>query len=449
MIAVVGLSHRTAPIEVRERLALGDDAVVEVLRALRADAAVAEALVLSTCNRVEVAVAGDDPATAAAAARRVLSERAPHVGPHLYEHVGAPAVTHLFRVAASLDSLVVGEPQILGQLKQAWALARDQSALGARLDRAVTRALHAAKRVRSETALGSGQVSVPSVAVDLVRDVFGELARREVVLIGSGEMAEATARALIHSGARLTVVGRNSERTTTLAQSFGGVARGLAELDQVLVSADVVVSSTSAPHFVVERSRVALLKKQRRGRPLFFIDLAVPRDIEPSVERLDGVFLYNVDDLSQVVASGLDARSREITAAEAIVASESHGFERWSEGEQITPVVRRLRERVTRVLGDELERSLRGRLKHLAPDDREALERMVEASVNKLLHAPTMRLREIARDADAGAGSAELCEELVRMFELQEVDGPTAIEAAPEQGLAQVLVLPSGKVGGR
>ena len=429
MISVVGVSHRTTPIEVREQLALDDAERTALLRGLVETSAVAEALVVSTCNRVEVVVApapGSDERMAADVVMQRLLSRVPVAMPHLYCHLGPRAVHHLFRVTASLDSLVVGEPQILGQVKDAFERARLAGTLGASLHRVVTRAIRTAKRVRSETPIGTGQVSVPTVAVDLTRQIFDRLEGRTVMLIGSGEMAEQVARLLRGAGCRIIVLGRTESKVRELAAAVGGDARGLHELRAGLVDADVVVSSTSAPGYVIDRDAVAGARRSRRGRSLFFIDLAVPRDIDPGVESLDGVFLYNIDDLSNVVADALSGRRRGAELAERIVAAEAASFDRWREGAQVTPVVVALRVRFEAVLQREIDKSLKGRLRHLGPADRDALQMMLGAAVNKLLHAPTRRLRQGAMERDwEGPPLEQLIEAVEDLFSLR---GDAALE---------------------
>lgn len=422
MIAVVGLSHRTAPIEVREQLALSAEDIPGLLAELVERRGVGEALVVSTCNRVEVVAAagaaGGTPAEIAARVRETIVARAPGVAGHLYAHQGSAAVRHLFRVAASLDSLVVGEPQILGQLKAGYDLAREVGTAGAVLHRVLPRAIRSAKRVRSETAIGAGQVSVPSVAVDLAVQIFGDLAGRTVALVGSGEMGESVALLLRGAGASLVAVGRNASRVQELAARLGGEARGLSELERTLVDADVVISATSAPGFVVDLPLVQRSRRSRRGRSLFLIDLAVPRDVDPRVADLDEVFLYNVDDLSHVVAESMEGRRREAERAETIVLDETASYERWAEAEQATPAIVAMRERFRAVLEAEVARSLAGRLRHLGEPERDALRLLVEAALNKMLHPMTTNLRRLAVEPGSRADLPEITALLTELFEL-------------------------------
>jgi glutamyl-tRNA reductase len=435
VIVVVGLSHKSASIEVRERLALPLESHPDVLRALIRGSSIGEALVVSTCNRVEFVVAGSDgPRSNLDEVARAVVEgivtHAPGIDTHLYRHVGGEAVRHLFRVAASLDSLVVGEPQILGQLKDAYDVAREAGTAGTVLNRVVPRAIKSAKRVRSETTIGTGLVSVPSVAVDLARQIFGDLSRHTAALVGSGEMAETVAKLLRQAGCRLVVVGRNLERVTELAGALGGEGRGLQTLDATLVEADVVITATSAPGFVVDAPRVRKARKARKGRSLFFIDLAVPRDVDPRAGDLDGVFVYNVDDLSKVVAESLEGRKREAERAERIVVEEAESYDRWAEAEQVTPTIVALRERLRRILEGEVERSLSGRLRHLGPSDREALLVMVEAALNKMLHPPTTRLRRMATTKATRPDLEQTLAALGELFEL----GEGTLSQPPQDG---------------
>ena len=408
MIVVVGLSHREAPLEVRERLAVDGEGVVALLRTLLRGPNIREALCVSTCNRIEVYAVGQqdsDEHTRAAAddVQNALVELAgksagANIAPFLKTHLRRDAVLHLFRVASSLDSLVIGEPQILGQVRDAFEAAKSAGSIGKYLDRATNRALHVAKKVRSETAIGEGQVSVASVAVDLARQIFGDLDGRTALLVGAGEMAEGAAKQLIKAGAKLVVVNRSLERGRQVALQFGGTARPWEELTAALVQTDVVIASTSAKGFVLTRAAAVQAMKARRGRSLFFIDIAVPRDVDPAVNELDNVYLYDIDNLSNLVAESMQGRRAEAERAEALVQREASAFESWTETLGVTATIVALRAKVRASLAAEVERTLTGRLKHLGETDRKALETMIDASVNKLLHAPTSRIKALAGD---------------------------------------------------
>ncbi len=423
MILAVGLSHRTAPVEVRERLATGADALATVLARLSARSELSEVMFVSTCNRVEViALAPDDHVEGAL--RAIREELARHGGlaydaelaAYLYDIRGDEAVRHVFRVAASLDSMVLGEPQILGQVKDAYDAAVAAGAMKGKLGRCISRAFAAAKRVRTETGIGAGSVSISSVAVDLARRVFGDLSEHAVLLLGAGEMAEAAARSLGRGARALRVCNRSFERAAALAGEMHASAVPWEGLEAELVQADVVVASTASRTPVVTREMVKRAMKARRGRTLLFTDIAVPRNVEPEVHGIDNVYVYNVDDLEQEVGRGMNARRAELDAAEKIVAEEVAQFLAWSRGIDVQPTLVAMRTKARAVFFAELEKSL-GRLKHLE-GDRAALAQMLESAVNKFLHAPTARLRARA----SGTGDAgELAAAVRYLFDLEEV----------------------------
>jgi glutamyl-tRNA reductase len=443
MIVVVGLSHRTAPVDVREKLALSADDLPQMLARLSARPELAEVMFLSTCNRVEVlacaaksnAGASDVRESAIRAIREALRE---HAGlpserdlvPYLYEVHGTDAVRHVFRVAASLDSMVLGEPQILGQVKDAYDAAMGAGTLKSYLGRCVHRAFTVAKRVRSETALGAGTVSISSVAVDLAKKIFGDLADHNVLLIGAGEMAEQAAKSLGKGARSIRVCNRSIERAAQLAAQFNGSAAPLEALADELTLADVVVASTGSTSYVVTRDMVKKAMKARKGRTLFFIDISVPRNVDPQIHKIDNAYVYNVDDLEHQVAEGLKARQNEVAAAEKIVHHELAQFEEWSRGLNVQPTVVALRAKTRAVLMAELERSLGGRLKHLPDGDRAALSQMMESAVNKLLHAPTTRLKASAAEAD---GTADFVLALKHLFDLPEPTSADASGSIPAQ----------------
>ncbi len=425
MIVVVGLSHRTAPVEVRERLSAGADALPVVLSRLAARPELEEVLFLSTCNRVEVtALVRDDAMKAGLDAIR--EELARHGGlaedaelaPYLYDKRGDEAVAHVFRVAASLDSMVLGEPQILGQVKEAYDAAMAAGALKGMLGRCMSRAFAVAKRVRTETAIGAGSVSIASVAVDLARRIFGDLGAHGVLLLGAGDMAEAAARSLSKGARAVRICNRSFDRAAALAGVMQASAARWDELEQELVVADVVVASTASRTPVVTRDMVKRAMKARKGRTLFFVDIAVPRNVEPSVHGIDNVYVFNVDDLEKEVARGLEARHGEAAAAETIVGDEVKQFLAWTRGLEVQPTVVAMRTKARAVLLAELERTLGGRLKHLTEGDRAALAQMMESAVNKLLHAPTTKLKSRAAEGD---DAGELAAAMRYLFDLQEL----------------------------
>lgn len=403
-VAVVGASHRTAPIELRERLAFGRGELAGALAAL-ADAPGAEAVVLSTCNRTELYLAGGDGGVALEQAEAMLAERL-GVSPSeaarwLYVRRDREAAQHLFRVAAGLDSMIVGEPQIQGQVREAYASSREAAAargpvVGPALNRMFQTALSVGGRVRSETGLGVGAASVSSAAVELAKKIFGSLKGRRALVLGAGEMSEVTLECLRGEGVRTAVVAnRTYARAAELAERWGGTAIHWEEFAGALAEVDIVICSTAAPRPVLtlERFRAALPKGARR--PLCIIDIAIPRDVETTVGDQENVFLYNVDDLQGIVDASLDRRRAELPAAEGIVADGVEDFWGWYASLAVVPTIRALRDHGERVRQDEVERAL-SRLRHLGDEDRAAVDALTRSLLAKLLHAPTTRLREAA-----------------------------------------------------
>ncbi|SOD01732.1 glutamyl-tRNA reductase [bacterium JGI 053] len=431
-VAVVGASHRTAPIELRERLAFGRAELPGALAALAGDAG-GEAVVLSTCNRTELYLAAGEGADAIDRAEAMLAERlgaaTGEAGRWLYVRRDRDAAQHLFRVAAGLDSMIVGEPQIQGQVREAYAAARDVAAgrgpvVGPALNRMFQTALGVGGRVRSETGLGIGAASVPSAAVELAKKIFGSLKGRRALVLGAGEMSEVTLECLRGEGVRTAVVAnRTFDRARELAEKWGGEAIQWEAFAGALAGVDIVICSTAAPVPVLtlDRFRAALPKGPRR--PLCIIDIAIPRDVEAAVGEQRNVFLYNVDDLQQIVDASLDRRRAELPAAEGIVAEGVEEFWGWYASLAVVPTIRALRDHGERVRQEEVERAL-GRLRHLSDDDRAAVDAMTRSLLNKLLHAPTARLREAAGN---GRGTGVL--DTVRyLFELD----PTAARKEDE-----------------
>ncbi|MCG8557675.1 MAG: glutamyl-tRNA reductase [Proteobacteria bacterium] len=391
-LVVVGLSHHTAPVEVRERLAAPASAeqLGEVVERVR----LTEAALLSTCNRVELIAAAADVNEAVPHVHEYFARRSPfaELEQHTYCYQGRDAVRHLFRVASGLDSMVLGEPQILGQVKEARQCARRAGTLGTVLGRCFDHAFAVAKRVRAETALASGHISVSSIATELAGQIFADLASRKALLLGAGEMAEAAARSLANQGASLVVLNRSKERADRLAQTVRGTARPLSELTSELHDADVVLSSTAHAGFVITHELMTEVARIRRFRPLFLIDIAVPRDIEPRVGLLQNVFLYDIDDLKSVSEQNLQARKGEVQAAEDIVEAEVQRYELWRHSLELTPTIVALRERFRSVLSAEIERTAL-KLSSLNDTDRESLYRMADTLTKKLLHHAITRLK--------------------------------------------------------
>ena len=412
-LVVVGLSHHTAPLEIRERLSVATEAIAEELTTL-VRGSVSEGVLVSTCNRVEFYAAANETSPAIAAVRRHLGERGgEEIASLLYTHLGVDAIRHIFRVASSLDSMIVGEPQILGQVKAAYQSAETTGTMGPLLSRCFHHAFAVAKRVRSETGIAEGSVSVSSIAIELASKIFGDLRGRRALLVGAGKMSEAAAKSLAKRGARLFVVNRSAERAAQLARACDGEARGYESLPSELTLADMVISSTASPRFVITQDLMRGVVKARKRKPVFLIDIAVPRDVDPRCGQLPNVFLYDVDDLQKVSAENLDFRRREAEAAEEIVTTETQSFERWRRSLALTPTIVGLRDRFRAVAKAELERTL-PRLTGLSDGERQTLERMTDAIVNKLLHSPTTQLKAAANDGNDMA----LIDTAQRLFEL-------------------------------
>ena len=397
-----GISHREAPIAIRERLAVPADQVSARLERLKATPGIREAMLLSTCNRLDAFAVADS-----AAAADALADELGLPAEHARLRVGDEALRHLFRVASSLDSMVVGEAQILGQVKDAMALARSAGALGNLLGGALARAIGAARRVRTETAIGRGAVSLSSVAVELAVKVLGDLAGRTVLLIGAGQMARLAARELRSAGAtEFLVANRSAAHADELAAEIGGVGVRLDELPSLLERADVAVCSAASPEPLVTRELMAQALPARHFRPLFLIDLALPRNVEPSTNRLENVYVYDLDDLSRVAGQNRGLREAELSRAEAIVEEELRAFLAACREREHVPVLARLRRHAQAIAEAELERTL-ATLGSLSDRQAKSVRSMAAAIVNKLLHAPTQRLR-----ADEGGALAEAAVEL-------------------------------------
>jgi glutamyl-tRNA reductase len=409
---VAGLNHRSAPVELRETLAIEEDKQRELLRDLLDGGVVDEVVVISTCNRVEVYGVADVPGEARAAAfRRLCRHRGldpAAVEPLLYTHVDGDAVHHTFRVSASLDSMMLGEPQILGQVKDAFALAQSCQTVGPTLHTLFSQAFAVAKRVRTETEIGRHAVSVSFAAVELARKIFTGLAGKAVLVVGAGEMSELAAHHLVEEGAfPLYVTNRTLARAQELARALSGTALPFDELPTALASVDIVVTSTGAPEPVISREMVARAVQGRGNRPLFFIDIAVPRDVEASVDTLDDVYCYDIDDLKQVVDANLRERGREAQRAEGLVEREVAKFRARLSDVEVIPTIVSLRDRLEGIRAGEVRKAL-SRLPDASPETRAALEALSTAIVNKILHAPITKLRESSR-----AGSGRSWTELV------------------------------------
>ena len=407
-LVVVGLSHHNAPVDVRERLALSEERQTQLLQAMAQ--APAEALLISTCNRVELYVVGPSPDLHDRTRSALASAAGEDLAPHLYLHHGEAAVLHLFRVAASLDSMVLGEPQILGQVKDAFEQAQRLGAARGELARICAAAFGSAKRVRTETDLGKAATSMASAAVGLARHIFDRLEGKTVLLVGAGEMAELAGKHLRSAGVtRLVVANRTFVHAETLAATLGGQAVPFDRLEESLVLADVVVCTTASPTPVVTKEKVARVLKPRKHRPLFLVDLAVPRDVEPEVNTLDGVYVYDVDDIQRVIDQNQASRAAAAAQAEVLVGEEVARYIRQRAVREQVPVLAQLRARAEQIRRAELERAMGNLSAPLSPEQAKVIEAMTSAIVNKMLHQPTARLRAVqAGDSELADAAAEL-----------------------------------------
>ena len=413
-LLAIGISHKTAPLELRERLALTEGRAVGVLGELVDAGEVQEAAAISTCNRTELYLYASDGVAAESRALATLAREADTrptelIG-QLYSLRGAEAAEQLFRVTAGLDSMIIGEAEIQGQVKRAYELALVEGATGPILNRLFRGALAAGKRARTETGISERALSVPQVAVELAQRTLGDLTSRRVVVVGAGETAELTARALAARGVEAVfIANRRYDRAIGLAQRFGGSAVRFEELPEQMIEADIVAASTSSPHHVLEREGVAEVMNARPDRPMLLIDLAVPRDIHPSCRELGGVTLYDMDDLQSLVERNASGRQAEAGRAEGVLRAELARFARWLDTQDVTPTIAALRAR-----GDEVvERVLaenESRWESLSEADRERLRAMARAIASRILHEPTLRLRRSGDDDDAYAKVAALRE---------------------------------------
>jgi glutamyl-tRNA reductase len=422
-IVIVGLNHQTAPVGVREQVAFADEVLDFATQRLRAVEGIDEAAIVCTCNRVELVACSPDGEGAVQRLRDFLRAAqvtpAVDIEPCLYAYRGRQAVRHLFRVASSLDSMVVGEPQILGQLKGFYARAARVGATGTVLHRCFHKAFSVAKRVRTETHVAGRAVSVSSAAVELTRQIFDRLEDKTAMLIGAGKMAELAARHLLTQGVGdMIVTNRTFDRAVELARDFQATPVPFEHFAKYLQLADIVIGSTGATSFVLTPPLVQDALRERKGRPIFCIDLSVPRNFDPRINEIDNVYLYDIDDLGGVAADNMGARVREAEKAERIVSEEVDAFWRWLDHLDVVPTIVALREKAEAIRRVELEKTLK-LLKDLSPRDREALEALTAAIVNKLLHAPIARLKH--PDVDSGADDVDATR---RLFDLEDVDEP-------------------------
>ncbi|MEW6208924.1 MAG: glutamyl-tRNA reductase [Acidobacteriota bacterium] len=419
-IVLVGLSHKTAPVEMRERLAFAESSLEEALSRLVDHDTLDEGLIVSTCNRIEmVACSPSDPQKGIDRLTRFLCDfhdlQPAAIDNHIYRHAGLDAIRHVFRVASSLDSMVVGESQILGQVKDAYRQAVEAGTIGRMLSQLMDRALSVAKRVRSETEIAHRPVSVSSVAVELALKVFDSLADKNILLVGAGEMSELAARNLVEEGAsRIIVTNRTMERAETVARSFGGSTVRFESFYEALPAVDIVICSTGSPDFVINAAETARALRSRRKGPVLFIDISVPRNIDPRVAGLENSFLFDIDDLEAIVRANLHEREAEARKAEVIIDAEAHHFVKHLRAMDIGPSVVEVKEILAQLAISEFQRN-RKRMGDLSQEQEAAIrEVLIPSLVNKLSHPIIVHLRTAARNGDR----SEVVEELRKMIRI-------------------------------
>jgi glutamyl-tRNA reductase len=431
-LLALGISHKTAPVALRERLAFTETESAEFARRALASSEVKEAVVISTCNRTEIYLVVGDPVQAEADVLGLLALQAGIRPTELTDVIYSPrncdAARHLYRVTAGLESMIVGEAEIQGQVRRAHEAARSAGCTGPLTNRLFAAALTTGKRVRSETAIGTNKISVPSVAVDLALSVLGNLEHRHVVILGAGETSELTARALAEQGAgTIFVANRHADRAISLAQRFGGTVVGLEDLPEQLQAADIVLCSTSSPHPIVGREELELVMAERDGRPLLLIDIAVPRDVEEGCGELGGVSLYDMDDLQSVVARNLNSRELETPKADEIVEQEIHRFARWLGQLDAIPTVSALRAHGDEIVAQVLAENST-RWESASPRDVARVQEIAGAVMSRLLHEPTIRLRSLS--GDRGHASLELVRELFGLRAEEQGEEPASAPLA-------------------
>ncbi|OGW08353.1 MAG: glutamyl-tRNA reductase [Nitrospinae bacterium RIFCSPLOWO2_12_39_15] len=403
-IIVLGVNHKTASLDIREKLAFTEKHIEESLDILHNFNVIKERVILSTCNRVEIYASVNNIEDGIKGLKDFIYKYHEIAYGNLedcfYTYFSEDAVEHLFKVSSSLDSMVVGEPQILGQVKDAYTLAKEHRAIGMILNQLFEKAFYVAKKVRSETRIAENAVSISYVAVELAKKIFGELEAKTVMIIGAGEMAELAARHLLSNGSKsILVSNRTFDRAVELARGFKGSAIRFESIEDELLRTDIVISSTGAPHFIIKKNMIERVIHQRRNRPMFFIDIAFPRDVEPAINEIENVYLYNIDDLQNVVTANIKERERESQKATEIIRKEVGQFLNWLDGLEITPTITALREKAEAIRLEELEEAL-SKLGTVSDKERLIIDNLSSAIVNKLLHAPTMNLKKQIESTD-------------------------------------------------
>lgn len=443
-IMSMGLNYKSAPVEIRERFALPESDLEGALEQLRASGQVKESVIVSTCNRTEVYAVVESKPAGEQESRRFLSELSglpvESFTDYLYEHGEQEAIRHLFRVTSGLDSMVLGETQILGQMREAFLYSQEHGATGPIFNYLFKRAVTAAKRAHTETKIGENAVSVSYAAVELAKKVFESLDDKTVLIIGAGKMSELTAKHLNANGAtRVVVVNRTYSRAKELADKFNGRALDMNSLDLALREADIVVSSTGAKGYVVTKDQIQATMKQRRHRPLFLIDIAVPRDLDPAMAKVDNVFLYDIDDLEGVIAVNMQERAREAEKVGMIIGEEMAAFRQWMHEQQAAPLIMKLREKA-KTAQSNLMHNLTNKVPNLSEKEKHTVNKLTMSMINQLIHEPIVQVKEMASEKDA----ALYLETFARLFGLDNLpEEPPAVAPAEraEQQVAAAMAV--------
>ncbi|MDW7651345.1 MAG: glutamyl-tRNA reductase [Bacillota bacterium] len=432
-IILVGINHKTAPVELREKLSFSESQLARSLAFCNEQDDISECVILTTCNRTEIYAVGSDEEALLSLIMQMLADikqiDTEAVRPNLYIHSQEQAVEHLFTVTAGLDSMILGETQILGQVKDAYAKGNDAGTVGTVFHSLFRQAVTGAKRVQTETAINQNAASVSYAAVELAKKIFGRLTDRTVLVLGAGKMSELTLRHLYDNGVKkVIVVNRTKERADKLAACFGGTSEYYEKRRDCLIQADIVISSTGAPHFVLDKEEMASVMRTRRGKPIFLIDIAVPRDIDPKVNELENVYLYDIDDLQAAVASNLKDREHEAVKARLIIKEEITEFRSWFKTQEVVPLIAALRRKAETIRQGELEVSLK-KLSNLSDKEKKHVENLTRAIVNRILREPVLRIKEFAQEDKSEQYVASLCQ----LFDLEDaVNGEARLKEPGE-----------------
>jgi glutamyl-tRNA reductase len=427
-IVVIGINYKTAPVEIREKLTFGEPELADAMKRLQQQKSILENVIVSTCNRTEIYAVVDQLHTGRYYIKAFLADwfhiDLDTLAPYLNVLENEAAVEHLFRVASGLDSMILGETQILGQVKTSYLLAQEAGTVGTIFNHLFKQAVTFAKRAHSETEIGANAVSVSYAAVELAKKIFGDLSSKHVLIIGAGKMGELAAQNLYGNGVKkVTVVNRTLEKAEQLAKKFAGTAKSLCELSCALLEADIVISSTGAKDYIITKEMMAPLERMRKGRPLFMVDIAVPRDLDPAIAELESIFLYDIDDLEGIVQANLAEREKAARQIENMIGTELVAFQQWLQTLGVVPVIAALREKALAIQAETMK-SIERKLPHLSERDRKVLNKHTKSIINQLLRDPILRAKELAAEPNA----EEALQLFMKIFNIED-----AVEAQKQE----------------